>query len=210
MDLTRFRLNIGGDKIRSAYQIKQRDTVLFFMGWLYKFSGLKEVLLELARLNRDGWKCLIVGEGDAYEELKHATHQLNIKDKVIFTGQQPYEEIPKLIAAADICMLPADPAEKIMQEIVPIKLYECMAMAKPVISTKLPGVMKEFGEDNGVVYVDRPEEVVSKAIELIQNGKLQELGKKARRFVEQNSWDKITDEFEALLEEAIRGKKKKL
>ncbi len=32
--------------------------------------------------------------------------------------------------------------EKIMQEIVPIKLYEYMAMAKPVISTNLPGIRK--------------------------------------------------------------------
>jgi glycosyltransferase involved in cell wall biosynthesis len=95
-----------------------------------------------------------------------------------------------------------------MQEIVPIKLYEYMAMAKPVISTNLPGVRKEFGEDNGVVYVERPEDVVPKAIELVESVRLAELGQKARRFVEQNSWDKITDEFEALLEEAISEKRR--
>ena len=85
-------------------------------------------------------------------------------------------------------------------------MYEYMAMKKPVIATKLPGVMKEFGEDNGVVYVDRPEDVVAKAIELVQNGGIERLGLKARCFVERNSWDNITDEFEKILGEVIKEK----
>lgn len=161
----------------------------------------------MAEIDSPGLKCLIAGEGDAYEELAEIRRQHNLQDRVIFTGQRPYEEIPELIAAADICLLPAYPWEPIMQDIVPIKLYEYMAMAKPVISTNLPGVRKEFGEDNGVVYVERPEDVVPKAIELVKSGRLIELGQQARRFVEQNSWDKITDEFEALLKEAIYEKR---
>ena len=93
-----------------------------------------------------------------------------------------------------------------MQDIVPIKMYEYMAMKKPVIATKLPGVMKEFGEGNGVVYVDKPEDVVTKALNLVQNGIIGEVGSRARSFVEKNSWDKITDEFEKILQEAIKEK----
>jgi glycosyltransferase involved in cell wall biosynthesis len=59
---------------------------------------------------------------------------------------------------------------------------------------------KEFGVGNGVIYVDRPEDVLNKAIELIENETLKEQGLKARRFVEKNSWDNITDEFERVLE----------
>ena len=85
-------------------------------------------------------------------------------------------------------------------------LDEYMAMRKPVIATRLPGVMKEFGVDNGVIYVDRPEDVVGNAIELVRNGALNDLGGKARRFVERNSWDNITDEFESILHNVIREK----
>ncbi|MCK4733720.1 MAG: glycosyltransferase, partial [Methanophagales archaeon] len=46
------------------------------------------------------------------------------------------------------------------RDIVPIKFYEYMAMGKPVITTKLPGVMTEFGEDHGVIYVDNPEDAL--------------------------------------------------
>ena len=95
-----------------------------------------------------------------------------------------------------------------MQDIVPIKLYEYMAMRKPVISTKLPGVMGEFGNDNGIVYVDKPEDVVDKAGELISNYELIRLGTKALKFAQKNSWEKITDKFETILQEAINEKGK--
>ena len=36
-------------------------------------------------------------------------------------------------------------------------------MGKPVITTKLPGIMKEFGNNNGVIYVDKLEDVIEKA-----------------------------------------------
>ena len=94
-----------------------------------------------------------------------------------------------------------------MQDIVPVKMYEYMAMKKPVIATRLPGVMKEFGEDSGVVYVDTPDDVAAEALELLQNGKVEELGLKARCFIGRYSWDGITDEFEGILGRAIKEKR---
>jgi glycosyltransferase involved in cell wall biosynthesis len=198
---------VHGDMVRQQYGFAEEDVVLFFMGWLYNFSGLKEVALQLAQIDNRNIKLLIVGEGDAYDELQRIREKYNLQDRVILTGKKPYQEIPAFIAASDICLLPAYPTEKIMQDIVPIKMYEYMAMRKPVISTRLPGVMKEFGEDNGVVYVNRPEEVVEKAVELLSNGSLSELGSRARSFAERYSWDNIADEFERILREAMNQKR---
>jgi len=209
IDLERFDLVIKGDAIRQQYGLTREDTVLFFMGWLYQFSGLKEVTSRLAQIDNRNLKLLIVGEGDAYETLQQIREKHSLKDRIILTGKRPYEEIPSFIAASDICLLPAYPDEKIMQDIVPIKMYEYMAMKKPVIATRLPGVMKEFGEDNGVVYVDKPEDAVTKAMELVQSGKIQELGQKARTFVERYSWDNITDEFEKILKETVESSRLK-
>jgi glycosyltransferase involved in cell wall biosynthesis len=206
IDLARFNPNVDGSEVRKTYEIGNGDTVLFFMGWLYHFSGLKEVALELGKLKDENpnIKLLIVGDGDAFDGLRRIREEYNLDSRLILTGKQPYEKIPEFISAADICLLPAYPTEKIMQDIVPIKMYEYMAMSKPVITTKLPGIMKEFGEDNGVIYVDKPEDVLKKAIELIEKGRVEEGGRKARKFVENNSWDNITDEFERILEEVIK------
>jgi len=173
------------------------------MSWLYEFSGLKEVAAELGKLQDKHVKLLIVGEGDAYNKLQEIKERLGLQDRLILAGRRPYSEIPSFILTADVCLLPAYVTETIMHDIVPIKIYEYMAMKKPVIASRLPGVVKEFGEGNGVVYIDRPEDAVKKALELVQGGDLKELGARARKFVERYSWENITDKFEEILQKAI-------
>jgi glycosyltransferase involved in cell wall biosynthesis len=206
IDLKRFNPVIDGSAIRSDYNIAKDDIVLFFMGWLYNFSGLKEVALELTR-SRERFpniKMLVVGDGDAFSDLQQIRDQNQSDDKIILTGKQPYEKIPEFIAACDVCILPADPQEKIMQDIVPIKMYEYMAMGKPVISTKLPGIMREFGEGNGILYADSPEEVPQTAYSIAMNGSIKDYGNTARRFVQNLDWDTITDTFEQTIKEVMQ------
>ena len=206
IDAERYDPNIDGSEIRRDYGIKEDDSVLFFMGTLFNFSGLKEVALELAKIKdeKQNIKLLLVGKGDVFDDLQKIREEHHLENRIILTGRQPYERIPEFLAAADICLLPAYPTEKIMQDIVPIKIYEYMAMGKPVITTKLPGVMKEFGENHGVIYVEKPEDALGNAIELIEPGSVKEEGRKARRFVEKYNWDDIVDEFEGVLEEVIK------
>ena len=205
VDIQLFNPKIDGSSIRNTYGIKKDDLVLLFMGWLYRFSGLKEVALEIAKMRYNGIKLLIVGEGDAFTDLVQIITKYNIKDNIILTGKQPYEKMPYFIAASDICMLPAYPNEKIMKDIVPIKLYEYGAMEKPTISTKLPGVFNRFGFDNGIIYIDKPENLITKAIELKKNGTIELNGSKARRFAETNSWENIARELEIILKELTKA-----
>jgi glycosyltransferase involved in cell wall biosynthesis len=203
VDFERFHPEINGSEIREKYGIEKDDFVLFFVGWLYHFAGLKEIAIGLSKIKdeKPKIKLLIVGDGDAFDDLRRIIDKYHLDNQVILAGKQPYENIPEFIAAADICLLPAYPTEKIMQDIVPIKLYEYMACGKPVIATKLPGVMKEFGDGNGVIYVDKPEEVLNKAVELIEKGTLKEHGLKVREFVKKYNWDDIVADFEGVLEE---------
>ncbi len=203
VDLERFNPHTDGSRVRQQYKIEENDFVLFFMGWLYHFSGLKEVALGLAKIKKKEFslKLLIVGEGDLYAELKKIRRKYSLQDRIILTGWQPYEKIPELLRASDLCLLPAHDNE-VMHNIVPIKIYEYMAAGKPVLATRLPGVMKEFGNNNGIIYVNEAREVVKRTIELIKNGSLAEQGSRAKKFVGRCTWDNITGDFEAILEEA--------
>jgi glycosyltransferase involved in cell wall biosynthesis len=205
INLDHFNPNIPG--LREELGLQKSDIVLFFMGWLYNFSGLKELSLQMTQIENRSLKLLIVGEGDAYVSLQNIVKENNLQGRVLLVGQKSYKDIPKYIASADICVLPSYNSEPIMRDIVPIKLYEYMAMKKPVISTKLPGVMKEFGNDNGIVYVDKPEDIISIVPGILNN--IIELGNKARNFVVNNTWDNVTDDFEIILKNAISEKYKK-
>lgn len=66
-------------------------------------------------------------------------------------------------------------------------------------------LLKIIGNNNGVIYVDKTEDVVKRAVELIENRMLKEYGSKARKFVEKYNRDGVVDNFEGILEEVSRG-----
>lgn len=197
IDFGLFNQTIDSRALRRNLGIHEGDLVLFFMGWLYGFSGLKEVVSYLGREpSRYGRiKLLIVGEGDLWDTIQGIRIDNHLEDKILLFDWKPYKEMPEYIAASDICILPAY-NNRIMKNIVPIKMYEYMASQKPVIATRLPGLVREFGENNGVLYVDKPEEVLYMALQLEERERIQGEGIKARKFVEPSSWDIVVGEFE--------------
>lgn len=203
VDLQRFDAISSADRelARRKLGFDENDVVLFFMGWLYDFSGIREITLDMAK---DEWrnsplKLLIVGSGDSWTEINRVIKEKGLQENVVAVGWKPYAEIPALVMASDICILPAL-KNRIMMNIVPIKIYEYMAARKPVIATSLPGLMKEFGTTNGVSYINRPEEALSVALELSTDRRMADEGRKARMFVEKSDWIKMTETFEVLLQ----------
>jgi len=200
IDFDRFNLSrVDTSGVREKYGISDNDLVLFFMGWIYSFSGLKEIILDMMPVKEKypHLKLLIVGAGDYYPELKKFVQTNAMEDRVILTGLRPYEEIPGLIGASDICLLPAYNNE-IMKDIVPIKMYEYLAMQKPVIATRLPGILSEFGISNGVIYVNTPHDIIAKVLSL-SHDEINESSHKAKNFIENFSWDTIINNFELIL-----------
>lgn len=210
VDFNRFNPDLNGSLVRERYGINQNDIVLLFVGTLSSFSGLREVALELTKVNDPRLKLMLVGEGELYGELQMIREEYCLQERLILTGRQPYDDVPSLIAASDICLLPFHYIET-TRDIAPMKIYDYMAMKKPVISTKLPGMIAEFGENNGVVYVDKPADIIEKALELAARENLAELGARVReKFVEGYSWDNITAELERILKDAIQRKRSKV
>ncbi|OBZ34826.1 glycosyltransferase family 4 protein [Methanohalophilus sp. DAL1] len=199
IDFDHFKIDTDGKEIREKYGIKDDDIVLFFMGWLYTFSGLKELVSEVINLPKTSKiKLFILGKGELWDFLQNLKSYDNF-NKITIVGWQPYADVPKYLAAADICLLPAYNNDT-MKYIVPIKIYEYMTMGKPVIATDLYGMVKEFGYNSGVTYTDKPEEILKLAQHLIENDQLISEGKKAQGFVANNCWDNISEEFERYLE----------
>ena len=205
IDLNSYNPNLNDSNIRHEYNIKENDVVLFFMGWIYEFAGMLELAQALGE-NKDkypDYKILIVGDGDAYDELCNIKENYNLKDQLILTGKQPFEKIPEFLASADFCLLPAYIDEPIMQDIVPIKIYEYLAMKKVVIASELPGLSKEFGYGNGIEYIQEASEVLETVDNILKNGRYDEIASNAREYVESNDWEVITDKFEDAMKKLL-------
>lgn len=192
-------------RVRAGLGVRDKELLLLFVGWLYDFSGLRELAAALARRAHQfpRVKLAIVGSGDLDAELV-AIRNSGLGDQLLLTGQRPVTEIPGYIGASDVCLLPAlrTPA---MEHIVPSKVGEYMEHGKPVVATRLPGLEAEFGDLPGVLWVDRPEETLDQIskLELHPMGPRKaaaSLGQTCQSFVmARGDWTQATDRFRSLL-----------
>jgi glycosyltransferase involved in cell wall biosynthesis len=146
----------------NKYNIAPGDLVLLFAGTIYNFSGLDKIIASLpgALQKNPDLKLLIVGSGEQENRLKSMVRDLGLERSVIFTGFISYPELPRFVNLADICINPFE-INKITNIIFPGKIYQYLACEKPVIATKLQGMLDVFpvGDQNsGIHYFDTVDE----------------------------------------------------
>ncbi|HET9444130.1 MAG TPA: glycosyltransferase, partial [Acidimicrobiales bacterium] len=196
---------------RQALGFGPDDLVLLFMGWLYRFSGLPELLDQLhATAGEMPWlKLLVVGNGDLCDELGRARDRLGLGGRVVLTGRRPVTEMPGFLRAAGVGLLSARPIVT-MQHIVPAKVVEYMENANPVIATRLPGLRAEFGDLPGVLYVDGPEGVAAQVRRTFgaatdRRAVAAALGRScAELMAGRPTWDEVTSPFRDVVHNARR------
>lgn len=199
VDLQRFGSGVETASLRSQLGFKSDDVILLFIGWLYDHVGVDTVMRTLPQLPANV-KLLVVGAGEGEPHLKALHQKLNLGERVVFTGSQPYDSMPRFMAMADVCLLYFD-LKPITRHIVPIKIYEYMASGKPVLASPLPAIMRDVPQNNGVLYTPQTE-LLNELNRLLDSNYRNDLGAKSRKFVEENcDWEKLTDEFESLLME---------
>lgn len=148
--------------LMSKYSIHPDDLVLLFAGTIYHFSGLDKIIsnLPVAIKKNPNLKLLIVGSGEQESKLRALVHELDLQQKVIFTGFIAYPNLPQYVNLADICLNPFE-INKTTNLIFPGKIYQYLACEKPVIATKLQGMLDVFPVDHlnsGIYYYDTIEE----------------------------------------------------
>ncbi len=70
--------------------------------------------------------------------------RLSKHSNIVFTGALPYSELPEIMRAFDVCMVP-HVMTPFTESLNPIKLWEYLAAGKPIVSTNLAG-FRDFPE----------------------------------------------------------------
>ncbi len=203
-------LLLGVDTNLFYPQLKNGSKMIVFVGTLPKFSGLDTFIFKFYRVLKEipDAKLLIVGDGVQRVELENIITKLNLAGKVIITGFQPHKSIPDYINQADIC-ISTFPLTNATRDIFPTKIIQYLACGKPVVSTRLHGLVGIIkGEEHGIVYTDNPDEMVSKIISLLKSGEdRKRLGQNAINYVRQyHSYDSIVHQLENELNNLIRSR----
>jgi glycosyltransferase involved in cell wall biosynthesis len=181
-------------KVRSDLHLN-KERLCVYSGRLDGWAGMNILcrLCEDARLKKLNVRFLFVGSGDS----RNIT-----EDNVLYVGELPYEEIPSILAVADVVLVPF-PNNEISSAASPLKLFEGMSMQKPVIASRVAGIQEVIlDRENGFLAdPDSPEEWIQKLETLLNSEKLRaRIGENARRTVEDKfDWGTLAKQYEETL-----------
>lgn len=132
-------VNVNHFAIASKSPDKYKKTfILTYLGVVTKNRGIDRVLQAICRLNKLYPQILfqVIGDGPYLKNLKKMSSNFGITDSVSFKGYIPYEYVPEYLVNTDcfICPLPDRPEWNVSS---PLKVFEYLACAKPVILTPI-------------------------------------------------------------------------
>lgn len=186
-DLSRFAPRSKQNALRARLAYGDRFVVAY-VGTLGMAHGLGSVLDLAARLqNNDQVRFLFVGDGAERNALE-ARVESDALTHVTFLGAVPRDDINEVYAACDVCLVPLRKAE-LFQSVIPSKIFEIMAMERPMILSVDGEARRIVEQSHSGLYVP-PEDVdgMTAAVEkLIAEPDLaQRMGESGRRFVIEN------------------------
>ena len=100
-------------------------------------------------------------------------------------GPRPWEDIPGLLAAADVAIIPFEPS-RLSDAVSPLKVFEYLAMQRPVVATRMP----ELDGLPGVTTATEPEEF-ARAVR--SAGRAEPDLEAIASFVSENTWTRRVD-----------------
>jgi glycosyltransferase involved in cell wall biosynthesis len=101
---------------------------------------LVDATRELQRRDRRV-RCLIIGDGKRRGELERYASRAGVADGVTFTGRVPHAEVPAHYALLDAFVVPRKD-ERAARMVTPLKPYEALAMARPLVVADLPALLE--------------------------------------------------------------------
>lgn len=96
--------------------------------------------------------CLIVGDGRRRGELEGIARKAGVDGRVIFTGKVPHDSVAGHYAVLDAFVVPRRD-ERAARTVTPLKPYEALAMARPLVVADLPALTEIAAPDErGLVF----------------------------------------------------------
>jgi glycosyltransferase involved in cell wall biosynthesis len=192
----------GVKQVKKSREDRQQPEFDFvFMGTLFRFSGLAWVIRSLANdAGLEDKTLLIIGAGEAESSLRQLVQQLEITDRVIFTGQVNFASLQHHVMRGRVALLPFDES-KIARLALPGKVSQYLTFGLPTVSTRLDGLMSYLPETMGVLYAQPGEDFMKLAnslsydeprmTQIVEAGQI--------RLGEVADWDNVIQKLEEIM-----------
>jgi hypothetical protein len=105
---------------------------LGYLDFIYQLTDIE--LIRHIALSRPNYLLLIAGPDGGILEASGITKLSNVK----YIGSVPYGQAPSFLRNLDICLMPHKDNDY-SRSLIPLKLFQCLASGRPIVSTKVAG-----------------------------------------------------------------------
>ena len=158
-----------------------------FIGSFYAYEGLDVLLRAVPKLvaRMPDLRVLLVGGGPQDEQLRQLAKDLNIADKVVFTGRVPHDQVNKYYDLLDVLVYPRL-SMRLTDLVTPLKPLEAMAQGTPIVVNGHCDALAEHvvASGCGSAYRDRGEfDAAIDALVSMPPGARDDQARRARAYV---------------------------
>jgi len=180
-----FRPDPDAAKIRKELNLDGRF-LISYIGTMGMAHGLETLISAADELQRTlpNSTFLLIGEGTEKQrivDLAAARHLTNIQ----FLEQQPRERIPAYVSASDLCLVLLKRTD-LFKTVIPTKLLEYMACARPVI-VAVDGQSRQIVEEAraGIYVPPEDSRALAQAIQVLaqDTGQRKQMGASGRQYI---------------------------
>lgn len=187
VDTSVFHPASPGERLRAELRLPEDKKIVGFLGLLDEYQGTG-VLLRAAQLvlqHVDDVCFLVMGYPNV-ERYRRMAADLEIADRVVFTGRIPYDRARDYLCACDVAVSAKQPITEGNG-----KLLNYMAVGIPVVATDTPVNREILGEHGLYANVDDPRSLADVLLGVLRDDELSRLlGERLRhRAVAECSWE---------------------
>jgi len=168
-------------ELYKKFNIPSGSKILLYVGRICREKNLESLLRVMKKIKKEDRNIflLIVGPGDI-EKFSNMTKEMNIADRVIFTGPLPVEETHKIYGGADVFTFPSK------SETQGLVIGEAMMAGTPVVAF-YSQIQPEIYPKNLALVVNNQLEFSDAVLNILKNDKKREkITKHAKKFVLDN------------------------
>lgn len=168
-----------------------------------------DIVEALALLKDIPVKALLIGDGEGRAFLESRAQELGVANRIVFTGQLPYDDLPRYLSAMDVCVsCQSNDVVGMVRTTGKLPLY--LAYGKYVIATNVgeaSRVLPEVGcllPYNGVRDDDHPTRLATQLRTLAAQPNFLNIAEQARQVAKENfDYAMLTRRVEKLCRELV-------